>query len=245
MAEFTVFYSWQSDLPRKLSRDVIHRAAFSAVSRMQLDAAIEDSPRLDHDTKEIAGTPDISGTIFQKIDDCAIFIADLTFVGESISQDGGRQPKKFPNPNVLLELGYAAARVGWHRVILIMNTAHGDPSELIFDLRNRRFPLTFTLSDLTRREVSSIEASLSARIEEAIRSTIQAEHSAVKAAISKLDVHALVCIGEQSKHERFSIDLPTTMGQVVGYQRRDDALVRLIELGLIRCEISTQKETHL
>ena len=37
-----------------------------------------------------------------------------------------------PNPNVLLELGYAAASIGSNRVILVQNTAFGDISTLSF-----------------------------------------------------------------------------------------------------------------
>jgi hypothetical protein len=61
MAEFTVFYSWQSDLPRKLTRDVIHNAARDAVAR--LGAELEDAPRFDHDTQDVAGAPEIARTI--------------------------------------------------------------------------------------------------------------------------------------------------------------------------------------
>ena len=37
-----------------------------------------------------------------------------------------------PNPNVFLELGYAAASIGWNRLILVQNTAFGDISTLSF-----------------------------------------------------------------------------------------------------------------
>jgi len=244
MARFTVFYSWQSDLPRKLSRDVIHRAASAAVARIEADASVEDAPRLDHDTQGVAGAPEISSTIFRKIDQCAVFLGDLTFVGATGSAVAGALPKKLPNANVLLELGYAASKIGWDRVILVMNTAYGEPGELIFDLRHRRFPLAFSLSDATRHQTASVEASLSAKIEEAIRATLQAEHAAVEDVIGRLDVHALKCLAENARRDRFSFDPPKNMGQVLVFQRRDDALVRLIELGLIRCEIGPGESGH-
>src|SRR5690349_15723360 len=127
MLEFSVFYSWQLDRARSKCKDVIGQAASEAIDRLRLDASIEDSPRLDHDTKDIAGAPDIATTIFNKIDRCGIFLADVTFVGETNPIEPEKRPKKLPNPNVMLELGYAAARVGWDRIILVMNTEFGEP----------------------------------------------------------------------------------------------------------------------
>jgi hypothetical protein len=46
--------------------------------------------------------------------------------------------KRAPNPNVLVEYGYALARHGVQRLLLVMNTAFGSPSELPFDLRHLR-----------------------------------------------------------------------------------------------------------
>lgn len=48
-----------------------------------------------------------------------------------------------PSPNVLVELGYAIARLGWDRIILVMNIEFGPAERLPFDLRSRRFPTTF------------------------------------------------------------------------------------------------------
>ena len=41
VAEFTIFYSWQSDLPLKLSRDVIHGASNNTIERLRLNATVE------------------------------------------------------------------------------------------------------------------------------------------------------------------------------------------------------------
>jgi hypothetical protein len=46
--------------------------------------------------------------------------------------------KPAPNPNVLLELGYAIKALGWERIVLVMNTEFGEPTVLPFDLRSRR-----------------------------------------------------------------------------------------------------------
>lgn len=51
-----------------------------------------------------------------------------------------------PNPNVLVELGYAAHSLGWDRIIVVVNTAHGAIEELPFDFRARRV-VTYRFAD--------------------------------------------------------------------------------------------------
>ena len=72
------------------------------------------------------GYPSITETIFSKIEQSEVFVADVTFVGETDRRDGTKA-KKLSNPNVLAELGYAAAKLGWDRVILVMNKHYGSP----------------------------------------------------------------------------------------------------------------------
>ena len=136
----TLFYAWQSDSPGSITRTFIRDAAAGAVKTLVADGRIVDAPRLDSDTQGTSGTPEIAGTIFAKIKQAAIFLGDVTLVGQV--GDG----KKTPNPNVLTELGFAAGTLGWDRVILVMNTHFGPPEELPFDLKNRRFPITYQLS---------------------------------------------------------------------------------------------------
>jgi hypothetical protein len=237
MAELTVFYSWQSDLPRKLSRDIVQNAAADAIAKLRVDTSIEDAPRLDHDTIDVAGAPEIARTIFEKIDRCGVFVADLSFVGTTLSDDGNKIKKKLPNPNVLLELGYAVGRIGWERVILVMNTEFGSPEELIFDLRHRRFPITFKLGNRNRHDAKAVQTDLSERIEEAIRATLQNEHSAVHDAISQLNASALQWLHNGGQRDYFSHASRniTTTTDVFEHIQADNALCLLIQLRLLRC----------
>ena len=92
-------------------------------------------------TKDVPGSPDITNTILRKIDECDVFIGDLTFVSKS---ESGRY---FPNPNVLIELGYALKSLSDGRLINVMNTAFGEPEgNLPFDLAHKRWPLQYALS---------------------------------------------------------------------------------------------------
>jgi hypothetical protein len=100
MAGFTVFYSWQNDLPRDIARDIIHDAAEIAVTKLAQGIRLEDSPRLDHDTEGVSGAPSIGDTILAKIDQCGAFIADVSIIGQSDLP--GREKKHLPNPTARL-----------------------------------------------------------------------------------------------------------------------------------------------
>ncbi len=114
----TVFYAWQSDLPSKEGRNFIEKALKTALERLAADAtleyAIRDGLALDKDTKGVPGSPPIFDTIRKKIMEAAVFVPDLTFVGTCC---GG---KPTPNPNVLIEYGWALNSPGYSRMIPIM-----------------------------------------------------------------------------------------------------------------------------
>ena len=121
---------------------------------------------LDRDTKNLPGSPAIADTILEKISRANLFIADITLVTKS------KRPSS--NPNVLIELGYAAAKIGWERVICVLNDAFGEPRKLPFDLQHRRWPIRYNLSEnATKGEIVKTKDSLSKEFELAIRSAIQ------------------------------------------------------------------------
>ena len=51
-----------------------------------------------------------------------------------------------PNPNVMLELGYATHVVGWDKVICVLNSDYGAPENMPFDIASRRLT-PFSLKD--------------------------------------------------------------------------------------------------
>lgn len=138
----TVFYSWQSDHPNKINRGFIGDALDRAIKRLQRDESIVEAERpdlqRDNDTQGVAGSPDIAATILRKIDECAIFVADVTTIGLT-----GSRSRATANPNVLFELGYAWRTLGDAKVLLVSNTVFSsDPEhpeqDLPFDLRGKR-----------------------------------------------------------------------------------------------------------
>jgi hypothetical protein len=99
-----LFFSWQSDTPPRVSRNIIEQALKLALEKISLDLEIEEAARsleLDRDTRGVGGSPPIVDTIFKKISAAAIFVADMTFVAKR------RDGRPAPNPNVLIEYGWA------------------------------------------------------------------------------------------------------------------------------------------
>lgn len=100
---------------------------------MAKDPEISESPRIDQGTQGTGGAVEIPALILQKIDKCQIFVADV-----SICYNGPLSGRLAPNPNVLFETGYAVARLGWERVILVLNESSGTIKQLPFDLEKRQ-----------------------------------------------------------------------------------------------------------
>lgn len=143
-SQITIFYSWQSDLPGSETRNIIQDSIKDAVRLLRDTVDIE----ADRDTKGEFGSPDIAQTIFSKIDDCNIFVADVSAACryEATDKDGNKKVKYMPNPNVMLELGYATHVVGWDNVICVLNADYGAPEDMPFDIASRRLT-PFSLKD--------------------------------------------------------------------------------------------------
>jgi hypothetical protein len=120
-------------MPNSTNRGFILKSLENAAKLIHNDDSIEIEPVIDRDTSGIPGSPDIASTIFSKIDECDIFACDVTIINK---QDDN--PRPTPNPNVLIELGYAMKTLGLGRIIMIMNTAFGGPELLPFDLSKKR-----------------------------------------------------------------------------------------------------------
>ncbi|MGK7922441.1 MAG: hypothetical protein AB4080_20800 [Trichodesmium sp.] len=148
-----IFYSWQSDLPNSTNRGFIQDALNKAIKSLRNDDFIKLEPVIDRDTQNVAGAPDISRTIFEKIEQALIFVCDVSIINSNLSNSTNRifihklqdifvrkdsYYRLTSNPNVLIELGYAMKTLGEGKCIMVMNTAFGTPEQLPFDLRMRR-----------------------------------------------------------------------------------------------------------
>lgn len=125
----TIFYSWQSDLKPSHHRYFIEKCLKNALNELEHEAHIY--MEFDRDTFGLNGSPDITQTIFDKIDKSVLFVCDISIV----SSQGA---KKTPNPNVLIELGYAVSKLGWEHIICLFDSNTGSIEDLPFDLRQKR-----------------------------------------------------------------------------------------------------------
>ncbi|WP_218048986.1 hypothetical protein [Phocaeicola vulgatus] len=198
--ELKIFYSWQSDLPKNQNLNFIETSIKDALKRLRQQKPISLDIKLDKATRNLAGSPDIAESIFSKIGNSSIFIADISIINKDY--DGLR---KTPNPNVLVELGYAARSLGWEKIICVYNTDFGNYNDLPFDLRNRRI-LDYTSKngkdELSRKIESAIcemnkKGNLTNKILDFLKKDIDNE-------ILGLLSHLLLIINDNSKQDLFA-----------------------------------------
>lgn len=140
-----VFWSWQSDHPAKIAKNFV-KAAFHEAIKINNDntnVSFDSRPEhieLDHDTKGLLGPVDILEEIKKKIDACDHYLADITPVGRT---DSG---KALPNPNVMIELGYALKTKTIDQITFVANARYfKGVKDLPFDISKRRAPLCYDL----------------------------------------------------------------------------------------------------
>ena len=145
----TIFYSWQSDVEPSKHRYFIERCLKSALNELEQGANVY--MEYDRDTAGLNGSPDIAQTIFDKIDKCVLFVCDVSIINLAY------QGKKTPNPNVLIELGYAVSKLGWDRVICLFDGNTGEIEDLPFDIRQKRVTTFYPQKGKTEeRRISEI-----------------------------------------------------------------------------------------
>lgn len=183
-----VFWSWQNDYEPKVNRAFIRSALDEAVKQAGEELGLEpaERPELDHDTKNTPGMAEITNTILKKISESAVFVADLTPIGES------DQGKALPNPNVLIELGWALKSLGPERIIAVMNTESGYvPDDLPFDIRHRRAMVYALSTDASKADRAKVRKKLTADLTAALKTNLgeyaemQAEAASYKTVAAK------------------------------------------------------------
>ncbi|RUU14139.1 hypothetical protein EOD23_02030 [Mesorhizobium sp. USDA-HM6] len=124
-----LFYAWQSDLASTANRNGIRNALKDVTKSILPRVALT----IDEATRDTPGSPNIPAKIMEKIRACDLFVADVTTV---VGKAGETRP--CANPNVIFELGYAVAHVGWDRIILVINGKISPVSDLPFDFDRHR-----------------------------------------------------------------------------------------------------------
>jgi hypothetical protein len=163
-----IFWSWQSDTDEPTGRYFVREALTDAIKQLKDPSEVEEpherdlreAIHLDHDTKDVSGTPSIANVIFGKIDQADVFIADVSAVAQLTRlnpADGEPPVKKLINPNVAIEYGYAVRAVTDELILLVQNTHYGTREDLPFDLQHKRRPVQYRLAPGASKEERRVE----------------------------------------------------------------------------------------
>ena len=163
--KITIFYSWQSDSPNNKNRSLIYDSIKKAANQLLKDCSKITELEIEMDSRNESGTPDLVNSIFTKIDNCDIFIADISIINHNSKE------RLVPNPNVLLELGYAAKTIGWSNIICIYNLEYSAIESLPFDIQHRK-PLTYNTCTNISEARKMVEKMLQSSIESIINTRI-------------------------------------------------------------------------
>jgi hypothetical protein len=157
----SIFYSWQSDLPNNKNRGLISDCIDKTTKQLLKTCSQITAFELETDSRNESGTPDLAKSIFDKIDTCDIFIADISIINSKTSE------RLTPNPNVLIELGYAAKVIGWSNIICVYNSEFAKVEDLPFDIKFRK-PLIYD----TSKELSNSRTLLTKVLESSIKDIV-------------------------------------------------------------------------
>lgn len=186
--QFTVFYSWQSDLPKETNQGVIKGAIGIASNKLENEfKEIDLRITLDEATRDLPGSPHIPSAIFDKIASADAFICDITTINKEVIEaiknlqatEGRKKPQEVrtvPNPNVMIELGYAIALLGWERIIMLFNTSYGDLKDAPFDIVVNRitdYNSSPKAEYFTEKQLQGNQKQLSQKIHEALKLIIE------------------------------------------------------------------------
>lgn len=130
--DFSIFYSWQSDLPQKYNHYYIKECIDKAIKLIKSELNV--NIKIETDTRNSSGLETIEKTILTKIGACDLFIADVTPI-RTIEVENTKV-KGIPNPNVMFELGYAVRALGWSRILMINNDKYGGKEIAPFDINH-------------------------------------------------------------------------------------------------------------
>ena len=157
-----IFYSWMDWRPTSTNHYLIGEALDEAAKLVKTRSKGRFILRVDQDTRDSPGARTIADVVLGKIDECDLFLGDVSLVETDATDKHGNR-RKTTNPNVMLELGWAAQRRSWHEMILVFNDAYGDtPTEVPFDLGYKKV-IAYSASE-TDPDLEKVRDSLAQRL---------------------------------------------------------------------------------
>jgi hypothetical protein len=147
---------------------------------------------VDYGFKNTPGTPGLIEEMLGKSEKADMVVVDMTLTGlkswtKAVLQGDNEEFSVYrvnkkdktlsPNPNVLLETGFAWSQKGKYRTLFLMNEAFGAPSELPVDFSGLRHGITYNLNSDNYHEKKSKRNQLVKDLYKAITSSINSESS--------------------------------------------------------------------
>ena len=172
-----VFYSWQAETPSRIGKQFIRQSLDDAIESLAAILELDEAarPTVDQDTQGVLGDPPIAETIFEKIRNSHVVVADVTLT--CATPEG----KKLINSNVAYELGFAHCHHGDSVILKVMNSHYGPPNDLPFDLKHRRWPSEFELApDATTSQVRKARAALAKKIAGILQLYLEGKNPGIK-----------------------------------------------------------------
>ncbi|MCI9846956.1 hypothetical protein [Flavobacterium pectinovorum] len=184
---YKVFFAFQMDVEDKFGKGFIQSAIEIAIAKFRSEGT---NVSLDFGFRKTPGTPLLIDEMLRKSNESDMVIVDLTYtsakeflaaeiIGEDADSTSIRIPKGdrklSPNPNVLLETGYAWAKKGTYRTLAVMNEAYGSPSDLPVDLKGFRWGITYNLNESNNENRKAVRAELAKDFYDAIKAAIHSE----------------------------------------------------------------------
>jgi hypothetical protein len=182
-----VFFSWQSDTPARIGKDFLTDVLKDTVEQLRLQASVEDARRTGRTAQSAEeegreGSPGELRDLFNSIAESATLVADVTPLGESLKSVDKAQAsavRKFIDPDVAFEAGYATHLLGDRKVLLLFNAHYGWHDDLPVNLRNRGGAIPFTLvPNASRPEIDAEHKRLVVKLTHALGQSLNAPPSA-------------------------------------------------------------------
>lgn len=182
--DLKLFFSWQVETNNQgfNNKVFLTECINSAINQIQGKGDLKGVKIVyDDGLRKSPGTPDVALEMFEKIDECDIFIGDMTVVQhleEWLDEFRNKEGIYFrygPNSNVCGEYNRALGKnsLFYKQVILLMNEAnrsvYEDIAVIPFDTRGRRWPITFNLPDNSEESKKKTKDELLKVLPDAIR----------------------------------------------------------------------------
>lgn len=167
-----LFFSWQSDIPS--NKNIIRKSLQKICNELDIEYT--------EDTRDEAGGDHVVDVLLRKISNSDIFVGDITIVGKAVNGD------PLSNSNVSYELGFAEAKLGRGRIIMIMNERHGSYDDMVFDLGKRMITKFKSTSNKLSTELQN---QLTKELQTKIKSIITTEKASITDDIDKYEKSVL------------------------------------------------------